>query len=829
MLSFDMIPVSGWFEIAAVAALLLSLIGVRVRMRRTQTNDGPTFQNELHLESASTQCVGTTRAATRLPETAFHGEAGEALDRLTTILNRNTFHDQLASMLRRDDGQYTLLAKIDIRRFHDINTSFGYAAGDALLREIGQRLRKLPDAAVGRMSGDEFAVAFPLSGPDAAKGVISAIQALLDVKFVLPDAPFKPRFSIGFAVGQPEDEYTALLRRVGVALHEAKASPFVDVREFDRNAAIRSENRARLTRDLQQAIEHAELLLYYQPKVDLATGEIVGAEALLRWDDPFFGILEPNSFIPVAEESGLIVDIGAWSLRRAAAFVVRLNRGRSRPLVVSVNVSQLQFEYSDLAQLLRTIVEETGADPSWLMLELTERVVTDNSAVMIRRLRQLRDMGFGLSIDDFGTGYSSLSYLEAFPFSEFKIDRTFVSKLDQSRSRQVIVEAMIRLGRELQISVTAEGAETEEELAVLRRLDCPFVQGYIFGRPMTQDDFINLVDGAAVSDGLSSGADARHAILIDDDASVRDVVGGALGVLGWAVTSTASAEQALAMSDVFPTPKLIVTDVNLGPGMTGFELLPHARRRWPAAGIVVISGRPVDASVMAGLGGRETFLSKPATIDGLASAISQVVENSDRHEPERIVPEGFGAASVRRPSWGDLATLRGPEDVQAGAGLVDRAVAVESAARWVPGEVVAESNRDALAGTMGVDLEDEVHAVLEQISGQATARKMRFLVAIESDIVVRVDPIAFRGLLSRIIAGAIIDSGYSGGRVLIAAMPEGDRIQITVTYEAVAADPVLREITLRHAEELTELPDALLRVKFVPGGGIKVSLTLPGS
>ena len=279
-----------------------------------------------------------------------------------------------------------------------------------------------------------------------------------------------------------------------MALHEAKASPFVDVREFDRNAATRNDNRARLTRDLQRAIQDGELLLYYQPKVELATGEITGAEALLRWDDPSFGIQEPNSFIPVAEESGLIVEIGAWSLRRAAAFAVRLNRKRFRPLVVSVNVSKRQFEYGDVPRFLETVIDETGLDPAWLMLELTETVLTDNSPTMIKTLRKLRDMGFGLSIDDFGTGYSSLGYLEAFPFSEFKIDRTFVSGLDQNRPRQVIVEAIIRLGRELQMSVTAEGPETEAELAVLRSLGCPYVQGYIFGRPMTEDDFTSLVD-----------------------------------------------------------------------------------------------------------------------------------------------------------------------------------------------------------------------------------------------------------------------------------------------------------------------------------------------
>lgn len=812
--------------------------------------DGTTVLNDLRIEpqftalGRATHCIATVRLITHANRVASDHRRSDHLDRLTGVANRNSFQDQLAQMLRRDRGQYTLLAKVDIRRFHDINISFGYLAGDALLREIGQRLQKLPDAAIGRLSGDEFAVAHPLPNADAASGVISSIQASLGTEFALPDAPFKARFAIGYTIGQRSDETTALLRRAGVALHEAKASPFLDVREFDRNAATRNENRARLTRDLQHAIEHGDLLLYYQPKVDLLTGEIVGAEALLRWDDPCFGLREPSGFIPVAEDSGLIVEIGSWCLRSAAAFAVRLNRNRSRPLVVSVNVSQLQFEYADVPSFLETVIDETGVEASWLMLELTERVLTDNSATMIRALRRLRDMGFGLSIDDFGTGHSSLSYLEAFPFSEFKIDRTFVSGLDQNRAKHIIVEAMIRLGRELQMSVTAEGAETEEELSVLRELNCPYVQGYIFGRPMTENDFAGLLNRApfgtgagrpSVGPAAASGDhhDTRNAILIDDDSLVREVLGGALEILGWDVTSVASAEAALALAAEFPAPRLIVTDVNLGAGMSGFELLPHARRRWPDAGIIVISGRPVEPNALAGLGKHEIFLTKPASIATLGGAISRVVVNSGYLDPGTADRTAYGRYAAEpvpdlHGGWCDLA-------VGSAAALAPGAC---SPATFLPAGV---DTRNAPAPVTSYDVQTpnkgpatvsslnvaaEVRDLLSLMARPANPQTVKLLVAIAPDITILANQLAFRGVLSRVILDAIAATGESGGRVLLTAVSEGRGIRLTVADEAEAADPVQREAALRYSDEWTAIPDCSLDVRLVPGGGIEVILTL---
>jgi EAL domain-containing protein (putative c-di-GMP-specific phosphodiesterase class I)/ActR/RegA family two-component response regulator len=366
----------------------------------------------------------------------------------------------------------------------------------------------------------------------------------------------------------------------------------------------------------------------YQPKVELATGKIVGAEALLRWEHAVYGTQPTGRFIPIAEESGLIVDIGAWALRHVARFAVRVNRGRPNPLAFSVNLSQLQFRRDDVAQLLRTILEQTDAEPSWLMLELTESLLADNSPAMIGTLRELRAMGVGLSVDDFGTGYSSLSRLEAFPISEFKIDRSFVSQVDQNRSKHVIVDAMIRLGKELQISVVAEGAETKDEVSVLRKLGCPYAQGYFFGRPMPEAKFVPLLDGKVLSFDQNdvvhrpSAGRSQSAVVVDDDPLFLAMLSETLEHLGWMVTTASSAEEVLALPESFPAPQIVITDVNLGTGMDGFEFCPVARRRWPDVKIVVISGRQPNSEQLDTLSLHDVFLPKPVDMSALEAAIA---------------------------------------------------------------------------------------------------------------------------------------------------------------------------------------------------------------
>ncbi len=245
-------------------------------------------------------------------------------------------------------------------------------------------------------------------------------------------------------------------------------------------------------------------------------------------------------------------------------------------------------------------------------------------------LHELREMGVGLAIDDFGTGYSSLNYLEAFPINEIKIDRSFISQVNSNRSRRVIVDAMVRLGKGLQISVVAEGVETEAEVAALRTLGCPYVQGHFFGQALPDTEFIARVqehpEEANANHQLASAATEgrpRIAILVEDDCLVREVLSDTLKQLGWVVVEASDAEAALAFPESL-VPKILITDVNLGPGLDGFELCSFARDRWPAVGIIVVSGRPPSTGQMDSLGAKEIFLQKPVRLPVLEAAITRL-------------------------------------------------------------------------------------------------------------------------------------------------------------------------------------------------------------
>jgi PAS domain S-box-containing protein/diguanylate cyclase (GGDEF)-like protein len=485
-------------EVSEIRAAIENRSALQVTLRNYR-KDGSLFWNELRLVPVSgeggeaTHFVGIIRDVTELRQTAWLLEQAGHIDRLTSVANRYSFYDKLASLLSAPSAAHVVVAKIDVARFHEINTSYGYEVGDLLLTQIAQRLSALWDGFVGRLAADEFAIVVSIAGPDDAKAVVARLREVLQPNFVLLGATMEVRFAIGFTLGERGTDPMTLMRQAGVALQESRRSRLREVHGFDSRTDNDAKIRVRLTRELHQAVTSEDFVLHYQPKVELDSGAIIGAEALVRWLHPVFGLQPPSRFIPIAEETGLISDIGAWVLHEAARFAVRLNHGRYAPLTISVNVSQIQFTDRDMGELVRTVLQETGADPSWLILELTESLFADGSPEMVATFRQLRNIGLGLSIDDFGTGYSSLRYLERFPISEVKLDKSFVEDLQHSRIKQVIVNAVIKLGTELNIAVTAEGIETEAERASLREVHCVYGQGYLFGRPVPEDEFLPLV------------------------------------------------------------------------------------------------------------------------------------------------------------------------------------------------------------------------------------------------------------------------------------------------------------------------------------------------
>ncbi len=379
---------------------------------------------------------------------------------------------------------------LDIDRFKMVNESLGHAAGDALLVQVARRLARAARRSdtVARLGSDEFGILLaPLRSAREAERVAARIERVFAKPFDLDGREVAVGASLGLAVGRIRGMQAAdVLKQAEIALHRAKADPVQSMVSYDPEMSAETMDRAILEHDLRRALERSELRLYYQPLVDLRCGAIVGVEALLRWQHPERGIVPPLSFIPLAEETGLILPIGRWVLRTACDQVRDWQRRHpsAGPLFVSVNLSAREFAQADLVQDVAAILDATGLDPATLELEITESVVMDQSEASVERLRGLRALGVRLVLDDFGTGYSSLSYLRRLPLDTIKIDQSFVAGLGSDDANLPIVQAIIGLAHGLGIDVVAEGIETAEQLAWLRQLACDRGQGYLYARPL---------------------------------------------------------------------------------------------------------------------------------------------------------------------------------------------------------------------------------------------------------------------------------------------------------------------------------------------------------
>ena len=393
---------------------------------------------------------------------------------------------------------------LDLDRFKVINESVGHAVGDRLLAAVGQRLvgSLRPSDTVARFGGDEFGIVLdPVTDADEARRIAERIGNELRAPFPMGGREWFISASLGIALGRAGRATPGeLLREAEIAMVRAKGDPSRRYALFEPSMSDQTMDRIDMENDLRRALERGELRVHYQPLVDLASDRIVGFEALVRWQHPVRGLVPPLAFIPLAEETGLIVPLGRWVLETACRQAVRWHA--SRPggprRLMSVNLSARQFVQPDLVDQVDSILAETGMDPSLLELEITESVVMDQSEVGVRTLSRLRDMGVRLVLDDFGTGYSSLSYLRHLPLDTIKIDRTFVAGLDGQADRS-IVEAVISLAHGLRISVVAEGIETEEQFEMLRGMGCDVGQGYLFARPMPAAEAGRLLSAGRAS------------------------------------------------------------------------------------------------------------------------------------------------------------------------------------------------------------------------------------------------------------------------------------------------------------------------------------------
>jgi diguanylate cyclase (GGDEF)-like protein len=422
-------------------------------------------------------------------------------DLLTGLPNRTMFNEHLRMAINyaKQNGNMLAVMFLDLDRFKTINDTLGHMVGDQLLQKFSDRLTRCLRSAdpLARWGGDEFTVLFPhIHGVEDAIKVAKRIMKALKPAFHLQingTNTLTPSLHISTSIGiaiypQDGEDAETLLVNADAALYSAKANGRNNYQFYLPEMNSQASNLLNLETLLHQAIEHEEFTIYYQPQVNIKTGEITGMEALVRWRQPELGLVSPGEFIPLAEENGLIVTIGEWVLRNACAQTKAWQDAGFSKLRIGVNLSPRQFQEPNLVQLVGKILAETGLAPEFLELEITETTVMQNVEFARAMLYSLQDMGVHISMDDFGTGYSSLGYLKKFPFHTLKIDQSFVRELKDNFQDIAIISAIIALGRGLNLRIIAEGVETKEQLQLLHRLDCEQIQGYFFSPPLAVEE-----------------------------------------------------------------------------------------------------------------------------------------------------------------------------------------------------------------------------------------------------------------------------------------------------------------------------------------------------
>jgi diguanylate cyclase (GGDEF)-like protein/PAS domain S-box-containing protein len=437
--------------------------------------------------------VSATRAMSRqMTHAAQH-------DLVTNLPNRLLLNDRISQSISLAHRQNRPLAVIflDLDRFKYINDSLGHATGDKLLQSVSKRLLAglRGSDTVSRQGGDEFVILLSeIADPEDLAASARKILLLLNAPHSIGGQDLHIGGSIGISVypGDGEDAET-LIKNADTAMYHAKERGRNNFQFFKAEMNLKAVERQSLEGSLRRALEREEFLLHYQPKVNLDTGEITGVEALIRWQHPDRGLVPPSQFVPIAEDCGLILQIGRWVLREACRQASAWQNAGLPPLPIAVNVSAVEFRDKGFAERVRTVLSETGLEARYLELELTEGVLMEDAETMVSVLHELKMMGVLLAVDDFGTGYSSLSYLRLFPIDVLKIDQSFVQQITADSDDSTIVSAIINMGKSLKHTVVAEGIETREQRAYLQAQRCAEGQGYLFSAPLTAARFGHLL------------------------------------------------------------------------------------------------------------------------------------------------------------------------------------------------------------------------------------------------------------------------------------------------------------------------------------------------
>lgn len=614
---------------------------------RARRKDGRLLWNELSVspvrsrEGAVTHFVSVLHDVTerQLYEEQLEHQANH--DQLTGLANRNLLADRLEQAIGHAarGGTEVAVLVVNVDHFKVVNDSLGQTPGDQLLQAVASRLTaSVRDGdTVARMGGDEFALVLPaMPADDVIEIIEQRIQAGMAVPFAVDGKPVTVTLSIGISLG-PRDgnDRQTLLKNAHAAMHAMKRHGRNGFRFFTAEMNQRVHERLTMEGELRKALANDELVVHYQPQIDLHSGRIVGAEALVRWQHPERGLVPPMQFIPMAEETGLIIPISEWILdtvcrQQQAWLKAGLPVGR-----IGVNLSPRQLTDTDLVGLTRRVLDQSGLPPSLLEFELTESMAMRDVDQAIRILNQLKEIGVRASLDDFGTGHSSLSYLQLFSVAALKVDRMFVSDVAAKPHNAVIVSTIIAMAHKLGLRVIAEGVETLAELSYLRTQRCDEMQGFHFSRPLPAPAYASFLREHALQAPSSAGGDTpgRTLLLVDDEPNVLGALLRLFRRDGYRILTANSAREGLDLLAVTPA-QVILSDQRM-PAMNGTEFFHRVKQMYPDTVRIVLSGYTDLQSVTDAInqGAIYKFLTKPWDDDALRETIKQAFRMHEANHP----------------------------------------------------------------------------------------------------------------------------------------------------------------------------------------------------
>ncbi len=543
-------------------------------------------------------------------------------DPLTGLPNRRLFEDRLQQAIAysRRSGQAIAVVYLDIDGFKVVNDSLGHSTGDLLLVQVTERLKRLirETDTLARTGGDEFIlVASQLRSPDGARTIVQKLLSAFLTPFQLGPHELFVTASAGISLFPYDGETVdTLQRKADLAMYDSKRRGKNAFMFFNPEMSAESSDRLKLENDLRRALEREQLVLYYQPQFDLERKAVIGAEALLRWKHPELGMIPPNRFIPIAEETGLIVSIGQWVLQEACRQCSRWHSAGAR---IAVNVSALQFSRADFVSTVAASVEQAGLRSEQLELELTESLLMHRIEETAARMSHLRALGVRISLDDFGTGYSSLSQLQRLPIDSIKIDRSFLKDMDAGSTDVSLIGSIVGLAHSMGMNVVAEGIETQKQLDALRAMGCDHGQGFLMGRPVPPDEIGRFMEGARLPRG-------KTILLVEDEEAVLMLARRVLKQADYEVLDARNGRDAVTICKRNNAAiDLLITDLVM-PGLSGEELAKELERRRPDLPVIYISGYSDGERVTSMQ--HSWFLAKPFQPQSLLKLVEEALQTN---------------------------------------------------------------------------------------------------------------------------------------------------------------------------------------------------------